>query len=143
MATMKSMREGYEDWEFYIRLMRMGYRAIAIPKPYLIYRVSQSGMLFSKSSGRHAALWRSDPAQTRCCLPPARANCGCGRETRDGTGTVSLAKGLTAYALAAILPDLWFTRMVVGLRKRTSVGGSSACLSGNRDEIETCCVTRC
>ena len=36
---------------------------------------------------------------------------------------MSLAKGLTAYALAAILPDLWFTRMVVGLRKRSLLDG--------------------
>jgi glycosyltransferase involved in cell wall biosynthesis len=118
----ETMREGYEDWEFYIRLMRMGYRSLAIPKPYLIYRVSQSGMLFSKSSGRHAALWRTIRRKHAAAYRPL-ALLRLWWESRDGTGTVSLAKGLTAYVLATVLPDLWFTRMVVGLRKRSLLEG--------------------
>jgi GT2 family glycosyltransferase len=118
----ETMREGYEDWEFYIRLMRMGYRAIEIPEPYLLYRVSQSGMLFSQSSGRHAALWRAI-RQKHAGLYRPLALLRVWWNSRDGSGRVSLAKGLTAYALAALLPDLWFTRLVVGMRRRTLLEG--------------------
>ncbi|MDO8875796.1 MAG: glycosyltransferase family A protein, partial [Pseudolabrys sp.] len=54
----ETMRDGYEDWEFYLRLMLCGYRGITIRKPYVIYHVSSAGMLFNQSSGKHAAIWR-------------------------------------------------------------------------------------
>jgi glycosyltransferase involved in cell wall biosynthesis len=111
------MRDGYEDWEFYLRLMRMGYRAIVIPKPYLNYRVSNGGMLFRRSSGHHAVLWR----QIRRKHAPAYRPLAMLRlwwKSRDGTGRVSLAKGFGAYLLTVILPDTWYTWLVVDLRRR-------------------------
>lgn len=118
----ETMRDGYEDWEFYLRLMRMGYRAIVIPKPYLLYRVSSGGMLFSQSSGHHAALWRRIRRKHAAAYRPlAMLRLWWG--SRDGTGHVSLAKGFAACLLAAILPDAWFSRLVTGLRRRHLLEG--------------------
>ena len=55
----ESMRQGYEDWEFNIRLGRHGYFGVAMDKPLFHYRVSQSGMLKSISRQKHGYLWRS------------------------------------------------------------------------------------
>jgi glycosyltransferase involved in cell wall biosynthesis len=121
----ESMRDGYEDWEFYIRLMRMGYRAIEISKPYLLYCVSASGMLFSQSSGRHAALWRAIRRKHAAVYRPL-AFFHLWRVSRDGTGTVSLAKGLAAYAMATLLPEAWFTYLVGRLRRRHLLEGHRA-----------------
>jgi glycosyltransferase involved in cell wall biosynthesis len=55
----ESMRDGYEDWDFNIRMAAAGYRAIEIPKALYVYRVSDEGMLLSHCSSRHAAIWRS------------------------------------------------------------------------------------
>jgi len=121
----ESMREGYEDWEFYIRLMRMGYRALVIPKPYLVYNVSAGGMLFSQSSGRHAALWQGIRQKHAAAYRPL-AILRAWWESRDGTGTISLAKGLAAYALALLLPEAWFTRLIVERRRRHLLEGRRA-----------------
>ncbi len=118
----ETMREGYEDWEFYLRLMRMGYRAIVIPKPYFDYHVSRAGMLFKQSSSKHAALWRAIRRKHAAAYRP-RAMLRLWRESRDGTGQVSLVKGFAAYVLATILPDAWFSRLVVGQRRRHLLEG--------------------
>jgi glycosyltransferase involved in cell wall biosynthesis len=118
----ETMRDGYEDWEFYVRLMRAGYRAIAIPKPYLAYRVSNTGMLFSRASSRHAALWRTIRRKHIAAYRPW-AILSVWRQSRDGTGQVSLAKAFLAYALTAVLPDAWFSRLIAGLRRRHLLDG--------------------
>ena len=51
------MKDGYEDWEFNVRLGRLGFFGEAIPKPIFHYRVSQSGMLLSKACKLHFKLW--------------------------------------------------------------------------------------
>ena len=51
------MKDGYEDWEFNVRLGRLGFFGEAIPKPVFHYKVSQSGMLLSKASKLHFTLW--------------------------------------------------------------------------------------
>jgi len=55
----ESMRQGYEDWEFNIRLGRHGYYGIAMDHALFHYRVSQTGMLKSISRHKHGQLWRS------------------------------------------------------------------------------------
>jgi glycosyltransferase involved in cell wall biosynthesis len=119
------MRDGYEDWEFYLRLARMGYRALVIPKPYFLYDVSRSGMLFSHSSARHAMLWRRIRHKHAEAYRPM-ALLRAWWQSRDGTGRVSLAKALAAYALTALLPDAWYTRLVTGLRRRRLLEGRRA-----------------
>jgi glycosyltransferase involved in cell wall biosynthesis len=54
----EAMRQGYEDWEFNIRLAAMGARAIVMDAPLFHYRVSHSGMLQSMSRARHGQLWQ-------------------------------------------------------------------------------------
>ena len=54
----ETMRQGYEDWEFNIRLGAMGQLGIVVPEPLFRYRVSAGGMLRSLSNRLHAQLWR-------------------------------------------------------------------------------------
>ena len=53
----ESMRQGYEDWEFNIRLGASGFFGHVVQYPLLHYRVSSSGMLISKSNQIHCLLW--------------------------------------------------------------------------------------
>ncbi len=55
----ETMRRGYEDWEFNIRLSRHGYRGVVIREPLFHYRVSDTGMLKSVSQKLHGVLWQS------------------------------------------------------------------------------------
>jgi hypothetical protein len=52
-----TMRHGYEDWEFNIRLGGAGLFGVVVPEPLFHYRVREDGMLRSLSSGRHGELW--------------------------------------------------------------------------------------
>ena len=55
----ETMRQGYEDWEFNIRLGIHGYFGVAMEEPLFHYRVSQTGMLKSISRSKHGSLWNS------------------------------------------------------------------------------------
>ena len=52
-----NMTNGYEDWEFNIRMGLNGYLGIDTHLPLLNYNVSGSGMLISKSNRMHGHLW--------------------------------------------------------------------------------------
>ena len=52
-----TMRHGYEDWEFSIRLGDRGKFGVAVPEPLFHYRVRTTGMLQSRSSRMHGQLW--------------------------------------------------------------------------------------
>jgi glycosyltransferase involved in cell wall biosynthesis len=52
------MRQGYEDWEFNIRLGRLGYHGAIAHEPLFHYWVSGTGMLQSVSTRLHGELWR-------------------------------------------------------------------------------------
>ncbi|MBI4969664.1 MAG: glycosyltransferase family 2 protein [Rhodospirillales bacterium] len=54
----ETMRQGYEDWEFNIRLAKHGFHGVALDPALFVYRVRAGGMLNSVSRSRHAALWR-------------------------------------------------------------------------------------
>ncbi len=53
----ETMRQGYEDWEFNIRLGKAGYHGAVIKAPLFHYRVQESGMLASISRNQHVTLW--------------------------------------------------------------------------------------
>lgn len=53
------MRDGYEDWEFNIRLVVAGFRGLGIHRPLFFYYVSPHGMLMSRSARQHGKLWRA------------------------------------------------------------------------------------
>ncbi len=125
----ETMREGYEDWEFSLRLADAGYRALEVPRPLYCYRSGLDQEWPSRSSQvdtqlLHAALWRAIrrkhagnyhlPAMLRIWW-----------QSRDGSGRISLFKGLAACALAGVLPDRWFSHLVVGLRTRSQASARS------------------
>lgn len=53
----ETMRRGYEDWEFNIRLGARGNFGVVVPEPLFHYRVTSGGMLLSKSRHLHGGLW--------------------------------------------------------------------------------------
>lgn len=53
----ESMRKGYEDWDFNIRLGAKGYFGFALQLPLFHYRVRSTGMLQATSSKLHGQLW--------------------------------------------------------------------------------------
>jgi glycosyltransferase involved in cell wall biosynthesis len=118
----ESMREGYEDWEFYLRLARAGFRGIEIPKPYYIYHVSPTGMLFGVATRVHGKLWRY--MRTKHAESYRLWNLvTLWSKYHDGTDRVSLIKALGSYALALMLPESWYNRLVAKLRHRNLMEG--------------------
>jgi glycosyltransferase involved in cell wall biosynthesis len=55
----EAMRDGYEDWDFNLRLTAAGYIGGGLGAPLFIYRVADDGMLLAKSARRHGTLWKS------------------------------------------------------------------------------------
>jgi glycosyltransferase involved in cell wall biosynthesis len=122
----ETMREGYEDWDFSLRLADAGYRGIEVPKPLYIYYIRPDAMWESRSSDvnkrrLHAKLWRSIRTKHADSyrLP---AIFRLWWNSRDGSGDIPLWKGLAAYILAHLMPDAWFSRLIAGLRNRTHRG---------------------
>jgi glycosyltransferase involved in cell wall biosynthesis len=118
----EAMRDGYEDWEFHLRLAEAGYRAIEIAKPYYVYVIADHGMLMHHSSQMHGKLWRAIRRKHAALYRPW-AMLRTWRATRDGTGRVSLPKALAACALTLILPDAWFNRLIAAKRRRSLLEG--------------------
>ncbi|WP_417834197.1 glycosyltransferase family 2 protein [Thalassospira xiamenensis] len=54
----ESMKKGYEDWEFNIKLGEAGFKAKQIDEALFHYRVRSNGMLLGLSSKMHGYLWR-------------------------------------------------------------------------------------
>lgn len=66
----ETMRQGYEDWEFNIRLGARGYYGRRVALPLFHYRVSSSGMLISKSNRLHGLLWSEIQARHKSLYKP-------------------------------------------------------------------------
>lgn len=126
----ETMRDGYEDWDFSLRLAQAGYRAIVIPKPLYIYRVAGDDQFSSLSSGVHAKrlyakLWREIRGRhAQSYRLPAILRLW--RATRDGSGRIPLWKALTGYALALSLPDNLFNQLFARFRRRRMVAEPDA-----------------
>ncbi len=122
----ETMREGYEDWDFSLRLADAGFRGIEVPKPLYIYYIRPDSMWLSRSSDvnkrrLHAKLWRL----IRSKHPDDYRLTAIFRlwwKSRDGSGAIPLWKGLAAYVLAHLIPDAWFSRLIAGMRNRTHSG---------------------
>ena len=54
----EKMRDGYEDWDFNIRLGALKIYGMRLDKPLFHYNVSSEGMLLSKSSKLHGKIWK-------------------------------------------------------------------------------------
>lgn len=118
----ETMRQGYEDWEFYLRLAQSGYYGIEIPEIYFNYAIASDGMLFSRSSQVHAALWRSMRLKHAALYRPL-AILKLWWRMRNSNRHVSLAKAVTALVLTTVLPDAWYSRMIVARRRRKLLEG--------------------
>ena len=55
----EQMKDGYEDWEFNIKLGKNNFFGTEIQEPLFHYRVSKRGMLNRLSRKKHVYLWRS------------------------------------------------------------------------------------
>jgi glycosyltransferase involved in cell wall biosynthesis len=113
----ETMRDGYEDWDFNLRLAEAGFRSIEIAKPLFNYRVAAvdkapSMMSVIHTQGLYAKLWR----QLRERHPQSYnlpAIVEAWWTTRHQGGRIPLWKGLGGYILATTLPDAVFNRLFV------------------------------
>lgn len=110
----EKMRDGYEDWEFNIRLGKSGYRGIKVAKPLLNYTVASTGMLMSKSSQKHAGLWLGMRRRHRELYRPAALY----RLWRAEGSRIGVPYSLMLLAAACILPSKWFGSGVHWMRQR-------------------------
>jgi glycosyltransferase involved in cell wall biosynthesis len=101
----ETMRAGYEDWDFNLRLITSGSAGALIPKPLFVYHVAEGGMLLSRSARRHGELW----SRIRSKHPDAYRLSNLVRLHRtEGTGKLSLPIASTLLAAAMLLPNPWF-----------------------------------
>lgn len=112
----ETMRDGYEDWEFNIRLAKCGYQGICVRKPLVNYLVSGSGMLMNKSSRLHGALWRKMRAKHAELYRPA-ALLHLWRKSRAQPGKISLPVAVALLSMAKVLPESWFSALIDRLRR--------------------------
>jgi glycosyltransferase involved in cell wall biosynthesis len=125
----ESMREGYEDWDFSLRLVEAGFRGIEVAKPLYVYHIRREAMWLSRTSGvnasrLHAKLWRTircKHADSYRLLAMLRLWAA----SQDGSSRIALWKGLAAYVLAQILPDSWYSRLIVRWRSRADSGAGA------------------
>jgi glycosyltransferase involved in cell wall biosynthesis len=103
----ETMRQGYEDWEFNIRLGGGGHYGVVVAAPLFHYRVSAKGMLKSISSARHGQLWHDIQRRNAACyrLP---ALFGCWRRWRRSPSTYPLVFYFGLLALHKLLSRSWF-----------------------------------
>lgn len=118
----ETMRQGYEDWDFSLRLVRAGFRGIEVAKPLYVYLVVGDDQVSSLSSSVHkkrlyALLWR----QVRSRHPEIYRPIAIMRlwwSTRDNPGRIPLWKGLAGLILAFTLPDTIFNQLFTRLHRR-------------------------
>jgi glycosyltransferase involved in cell wall biosynthesis len=111
----ETMRDGYEDWEFNLRLINSGVLGVVIPKPLFIYTVSSQGMLMGHSSQRHAALWRRIRVKHRKLYRPMNL-VRLYWKNRHTQSEISLLSTMVALMLTSILPDKWYSAIVSSIR---------------------------
>ncbi|MGE3149117.1 MAG: glycosyltransferase family 2 protein [Pseudorhodoplanes sp.] len=100
----ETMRDGYEDWEFNIRLAKAGFHGAEIAKPLFVYHVSPDGMLLSHSARRHGQLWRQ-VRERHATLFDFSTLRELHHAWRLEARRVPFAAALTMLAGARILPD--------------------------------------
>ena len=104
----ETMRQGYEDWDFNLRLIMSGSTSRLMPEPLFIYRVAEGGMLLSKSARRHGELW----ARIRSKHPGAYAPTALLTRARvEGRGRVSPIVAAGMLTSAKVLPPAVFGQL--------------------------------
>jgi GT2 family glycosyltransferase len=112
------MRDGGEDWEFNIRLTRVGLRGIELPKPLFVYAVRPDGMLLSHATRMHGTLWRYIRAKHADLYRPS-ALLRCWRTTRTLPSKVSGAAATGLLVSAKVLPESWFNALFLRVLSST------------------------
>ena len=106
----ETMRLGYEDWDFNIRLGLAGTRPVCIAEPLFHYRVAAGGMLMSVAHQRHGLLWRT--IQQKHPRDYALAGfLGHMRAWSGRPGRFPAWKRLAFWAAHRLLPDAWFAAL--------------------------------
>jgi glycosyltransferase involved in cell wall biosynthesis len=120
----ETMRDGYEDWEFNIRLTEAGFAGIEIPRPLFIYHVSSEGML-SRSARMHGTIWRRIRSKHAPLyrLPALIARW---QGARLPPGKISAVAAAGLLGLSSALPTAWFDaifhRLLTASRRRRIPG---------------------
>jgi hypothetical protein len=112
----ETMREGYEDWEFNLRLSKAGLHGVAVEAPLFRYRRLATGMLRSVSQQRHARLWR----QMRRKHPDLYGFVGLWKLWRQWALAPSTHPLILVWVLLAatfVLPDRLFSRLFLALHR--------------------------
>jgi glycosyltransferase involved in cell wall biosynthesis len=117
----ETMRQGYEDWDFNLRLAEAGFRGVNIAKPLYNYRVASSevpSMLSGIRAKRlYAKLWRDlrERHPKSYSLPTMLRLWW---EARNDYGNFPLWKGLAGYVFALTLPDAVFNHLCMRVQRR-------------------------
>jgi len=114
----ETMRRGYEDWEFNIRLGACGHTGVVVPSPLVHYRVSSKGMLLTHSNQLHGELWseiqrKNEDAYRLSSLLRKW------KEWRSKPSTYPLWLYLFWYSVHRILPPKIFALLFRHLRKHS------------------------
>jgi glycosyltransferase involved in cell wall biosynthesis len=105
------MRDGYEDWEFNIRLIGAGYIGIEIPKPLFVYTASTQGMLLGHSSRRHAATWHRIRQKHRDTYRLSNI-IRLFWKRRSQRTEISVVRPILQLLLANFVPDSWHNEFI-------------------------------
>ena len=106
----ESMRKGFEDWEFNIRLGLSGASALVIDEPLFHYHVSSEGMLASISRKAHAELWASIQSRHKEAYS-YRSLVNFWREWRNKPSTHALWLYFCMITVYKILPSALWNRL--------------------------------
>lgn len=117
----ESMRRGYEDWEFNIRLGAAGVCGVAVEEPLFHYRISQSGMLLSVSRHLHAELWQGIRRKHAALYRPSKL-LRLWWQWRSLPSSYPLWAYFPWLIAAVAMPNGLFSRMYGALRRRFSRG---------------------
>ena len=126
----ETMRDGYEDWEFNIRLAAAGYRGVEIAKPLFVYTVRGDGMLLSRSARLHGTLWGRIRRKHAPLFRPA-ALWAFWRARRKRSGRISAGAAAALLALSGAVPATWlnwlyYRVLVIRSRSRAPTETSQA-----------------
>ena len=105
-----TLRQGYEDWEFNIRLGGRGLFGVVVPEPLFHYRVRRAGMLQSLSSTMHGELW-GEIQRRNGALYGAAALVGAWRRWRKRPSSYPLALYFAWLGLYRVLPNAVFSAL--------------------------------
>jgi len=103
----EGMHDGYEDWEFSIRLLAAGYRGLEIAKPLFVYAVRGGGMLLSRSARIHGTLWGRIRSKHAALFRPSML-WSLWRSRNERSRRISVGAAAVLLALPHAMPETWF-----------------------------------